>query len=85
MTEARIQREKRHKSKQIKKILKERLNIDCLRMLGEEHPDTYVEANLVAEKSGSNQKMVQSSSQNLNDSYHVLMREIGAENNDGLS
>ena len=25
--------QKRHKSKQIKKILKERLNIDCLRML----------------------------------------------------
>ena len=28
--------EKRAKSKQIKKILKKRLNIDCLRMLGEE-------------------------------------------------
>ena len=36
---AEIKRQKRHKSKQIKKILKERLNIDCLRMLGEESPD----------------------------------------------
>jgi hypothetical protein len=31
--------EKRRKSKQIKKILKERLNIDCLRMLCEESSD----------------------------------------------
>ena len=29
-------KEKRAKSKHIKKILKKRLNIDCLRMLGEE-------------------------------------------------
>jgi len=32
-------REKRKKSKMIKKILKERLNIDCLRMLCEESSD----------------------------------------------
>lgn len=49
-TRARIQREKRHRSKQIKKILKERLNIDCLRMLGEEHPDMNIEANQMLDK-----------------------------------
>ena len=31
--------QKRHKSKQIKKILKERLNIDCLRMLCPDEED----------------------------------------------
>ncbi len=69
--------EKRRKSKQIKKILKERLNIDCLRMLCEESSDEEIQT----KKNGFNQ-----SSQNLNDSYHVLMKEIGIEtNNEGLS
>lgn len=31
--------EKQKKSKRLKKILKDRLNIDCLRMLCEESPD----------------------------------------------
>ena len=38
-TKAQDKRWKRHKAKQIKKILKERLNIDCLRMLCEDGPD----------------------------------------------
>ena len=33
------QHEKRVKSKYIKKIMKERLNIDCLRMLCDDSPD----------------------------------------------
>ena len=36
-------KEKRDKSKQIKKILKKRLNIDCLRMLGEEGGTDVIE------------------------------------------
>lgn len=44
-TKERIKREKRQKFKQIGKILKERLNIDCLRMLGEDHPDMANDAN----------------------------------------
>ena len=78
MTSERIQEEKRHKFTQIKKILKERLNIDSLRMLGEDHPD----------KATSDKKQDQSAAgQDLlvDDSYHELMREIGAGDNDGLS
>ena len=45
---------KRQKSKHIKKILKERLNIDCLRMLGEEDPEP-AEAGDAAANIGNNE------------------------------
>ena len=50
-------RVKRQKSKHIKKILKERLNIDCLRMLGEEDPEP-AETGEVAANSGNNNNSV---------------------------
>ena len=59
----------------IKKILKERLNIDCLRMLCEESSDDDI----------TRKNFMNQSSQNLNDSYHVLMKEIGIDVNEGLS
>ena len=76
--------QKRHKSKQIKKILKERLNIDCLRMLCPDENNDDIN-DLGRRDSDEARRPNILGSQNLNDSYHVLMREIGVEQNDELS
>ena len=64
-------KEKKAKSKKIKKILKDRLNIDCLRMLCDMSGDEE-------DNDGQDQprKRPQVMSQGPNDSYQVLMREI---------
>ena len=57
-------------------------------MLGEEqHRDMGIEhGNTANQRTTNNDKPSNSEgSQNLNDSYHVLMREIGIGDNDGLS
>lgn len=73
--------QKRKKSKHIKKILKQRLNIDCLRMLC---PD---EGELMDPQRHDSGDKVSAAANSLSDSYHVLMREIGVEQNedDGIS
>ena len=78
--------EKRLKSKHIKKILKERLNIDCLRMLCEEsHEEDNGDTGRLKTKKSSARLQLDISNTTANDSFHVLMKEIGVENNDGLS
>lgn len=73
---------KRTRSKYIKKILKERLNIDCLGMLDE---DSDGEEKTPV-KSASNLQLGDETPQNIFDSYHVLLKEVGADAaNDGLS
>ena len=60
-------------------------------MLGEEDPEPAEAGDAAAnignnDNSGVNKGPTNiQSSMNLNDSYHVLMREIGIENNDGLT
>ena len=61
-------KEKRDKSKQIKKILKKRLNIDCLRMLGEEEGANVIETKNLQDNKGD---------------LTGLMMEIGVENHYG--
>ena len=78
------QMQKRHKSKQIKKILKERLNIDCLRMLCPDETEADLQDPDAPNNGGSRPTNILGS-QNMNDSYHVLMREIGVEQNESLS
>ena len=76
-------KEKRAKSKHLKKILKDRLNIDCLRMLGEESSDEDDD-----KKNRKSAKMLNGDGAvdtKDNDSYLVLMKEIGHESNEGLS
>lgn len=73
------EQEKKAKSKQIKKVLKERLNIVDLRMLCDHstedddsgYPSGKKSANNLHEKDG-------------NDSFHVLMKEIGVANDEGV-
>lgn len=74
---------KRHKSKHIKKILKERLNIDCLRMLCE--VDGPEDQDALHPRSSTKAPPILGQTLNMYDSYHVLMREIGVETNDELS
>lgn len=72
--------EKKAKTKQIKKVLKERLNIDCWKMLGED--SSAEDDDIDREK-----KQGQGTPGPASDSYRVLMREIGIDLNvnDGLS
>jgi len=62
--------------------LKERLNIDCLRMLCEEESPEDPDAQL---SKGPPAGGYLNQSLSMNDSYHVLMREIGVEGSEGLS
>ena len=64
-----IENETKAKSKKIKKILKERLNIDCLRMLcdlsdDEENEDSASKRQQLLDNQGNN------------DSYQVLLKEV---------
>ena len=70
--------DRREKSKSIKRILKERLNIDCLRMLC---PDEGNEDSQFPPRLESGGAAI-GHQNNLHDSYHELMREIGVEQND---
>ena len=65
--------------------MKERLNIDCLRMLCEEDISPEEDGPGEGKANVKGKAHIMNSSNNLNDSYHVLMREIGVEHNDGLS
>ncbi len=61
------------------------MNIDCLRMLCEEDYSPDEDDGPGDGTKPKRKHNYMNSSNNLNDSYHVLMREIGVENNDGLS
>lgn len=71
--------EKRAKSKQIKKVLKERLNIVDLRMLCDHNNADDDDSFPSAKKSVNN--LIETGG---NDSFHVLMKEIGVNNDEGV-
>ena len=77
------------RSKKIKKILKERLNVDCLRMLGEESADEDdIDDGNHSRAKKKKIPMLNSNRNdqlNANDSYLGLMKEIEADDNEGLS
>ena len=78
--------QKKARSKHIKKILKERLNVDCLRMIGEESgADDDEEDDGDAKKAQLLNPKQNDRQLHANDSYHGLMREIEAGDNEGLS
>ena len=66
-------KQKKKRSKELKKILKERLGIDNIHMLCDDSPDEAEGGNTPRK---DQKKIIQSST---NDSYHVLMREIGID------
>lgn len=67
----------------MRKLLKERLNIDCLRMLGEE---SSIEEDLTG-RNKKNLSTNDAATRQANESYRILMKEIGVDmiTHDGLS
>jgi len=75
-------RQKRLKARQIKKILKERLNINCLRMLAE---DSHEDDGGAFRRKKKRVEEPNNGEPQLGDSYFDALKEIGAVTDYGLS